>query len=355
MLLLAANIAWTLATTGQLSQAESQTWSKLRPSVGTLSNKGLAMGPVAFISNDGYAIANSMLVQRGATEIVTSAGIAYKFQVESTDVASQLSLLKTSAPPIGVVAAQVADASDGQSGPILAVLTNGVLRAELGNGMKIGIDQKTRRTFPIQEIRVEQPVSQMGGALLFSRNGRLIGAFFASLPQQNLNSQQQTLSTGNQSQEANQLKILSYNQANSRNLGPQGLVVGYTPTWEVTSKAVTGFLSPEKRPQYGLLGVFVKDNKVSGVEITEIQKGTGAESAGLQAGDIIIGINGLAIRTQVDFSRATYRLIPGSIVTVSYQRNGTNATAQVTIGSQLAEVDGHQQSATVSTDSLENR
>lgn len=316
------------------------------------------MGPVAFISSDGYAIANSMLVQRGATEIVTSAGISYKFQIESTDVASQLSLLKTSAPPIGVVATQVADASDGQSGSILAVLTSGVLRAELGTGMKIGIDQKTRRTFPIQEIRVEQPpVSQMGGALLFSRNGRLIGAFFASLPQQNINSQQQAFSSGNggQAQEANQLNILAYNQANSRNLGPQGLVVGYTPTWEVTSKAVAGFLSPEKRPQYGLLGVFVKDNKVSGVEITEIQKGTGAESAGLLAGDIIIGINGLAIRTQVDFSRATYRLIPGSVVTVAYQRNGTNATTQVTIGSQLAEVGGHQQSATVSIDSLEIR
>lgn len=336
------------SATGQLAPAESATWNKLRNSVAVLSRNGQAVGPAVFISTEGYVVANSLVIQRGAADLVTSAGLTYKFVVEATDSTSQLSLLKTTTRPAGVTSVQAADASDGLSGSILAVLPSGVLRAELTGGEKFGVDQKTKRTFPIQEVRVEQPALQMGGALLFSKNGRLIGALFAALAQENQLAQQQTFARANVQDFAQN----NVGQLGNRNYGPQGMVVAYTPAWEVTSKAITGFLSPEKKPQYGVLGIFVMDSKAGGVEITSIVKGTGAETAGLSMGDVVIGIDGALIRNQIDFSRAVYRLVPGTTVAVSYTRKGVTNVASVTVGTQLAEVGERQQSSTGSIDSL---
>ena len=347
MLLLAAKIALLSSVSGQLAPAESATWTKLRNSVAVLTRNGEAVGPAVFISSEGYAVANSSLIQKGPSDLITSAGLTYKFVVEATDSASQLCLIKTSVKPAGITIVRASDASDGISGAILAVTPSGVLRAELTGGEKFGVDQRTKRTFPIQEVRVEQRSLQMGGTLIFSKNGNLIGALFAALAQDTLNSQQQAFAKTTQD-----YNLQLNSQLNNRNYGPQGMVVAYTPAWEVTSKAITGFLSPDKKAQYGLLGIFVIENKSGGVEITSIQKGTGAETAGLQVADIVIGIDGVPIRNQIDFSRAIYRLTPGSIASVSYQRKGVTNSVMVTVGTQLAELDEHRQSSTGSIDSL---
>ncbi|MBI1333571.1 MAG: PDZ domain-containing protein [Armatimonadetes bacterium] len=354
MLLLAASLVLAGAQSGvkSLPPSESALWARLRPSLAVISQNGQALGPAVFISQDGYAVANSLVVQRGAEDIITSNGLTYKFKVEANDGASQLCLVKTTTLPAGITTVSPADASDGVSGPIIAVMPSGVLRAELTGGEKIGVDQQTKRTFPISEVRVEQSALQMGGALLFSQNGHLIGALFAALAQGNAqkdgpSAQGQVYQNNSRGQ---QFPVT--NQAANRNvLGPQSMVVAYTPTWEVTSKAISGFLSPEKKPHYGVLGVFVVDSKTTGVEITSVQKGTGADAAGLQVGDVIIGIDGTPIRNQIDFSRAIYRLQPGSVVIVSIQRQGLTQTKTVTVGAQLAEEVLRQQSAIGSSDS----
>lgn len=348
MLLLAAKIGLLGSTFGQLAPAENMTWQKLRNSVATLTSKGtIALGPAVFISTDGYAVANSDLITKGASDLITSSGLTYKFKVEATDAASQLSLLKTTIRPAGISVVQTADQTDGQAGAILAVMPNGVLRAELTGGEKVGMDQKTKRTFPVQEVRVEQPALQMGGALLFSKQGRLIGALFAALPQESLDIQQNFAAGGAGSGDQRQSPTRSSQNAylNSRNLGPQGMVVAYTPTWEVTGKAISGFLSPDKKPQYGLLGVFVIEHKQGGVEIQTIQKDSSAESAGLEVGDVIIGIAGTTIRNQIDFSRAIYRLVPGSTISIDLRRKGVTKRVTAIVGSQMAQVDGHRQSS----------
>lgn len=360
MLLLAAKIA--LLSTGQgapAATAESVLWAKVRNSVAVLTSNGRAVGPAVFISRDGYLVANSSLIQRYPTEVTTSNGLAYKFEVESIDPVSQLCLLKTTIPTAGVTSVQAADALDGDNGQVFAVTSNGVARAELGEGLKIGVDQKSRRSFPVQEVRVELPTLQVGGALLFSRNARLIGSLFASLPQQdpttqNAKANYSVTGGGGIGNQANpQQQALLNNQGASRVLGPQGLVIGYTPTWEVTSKAISGFLSPTKTTQYGLLGLFVKDNAVSGVDVVTVTKGSPAEAAGIQVGDTIILIDGLAIRNQIDFSRAVYRLVPGAISQVSYQRHGkTEAPVSVTVGVASAQLTGRPKLAIESIDSL---
>ena len=375
MFLLAAKFAYVALNAGQAgggggvgrgaslsapTSEEALAWNRIRPSIAILTRNSQPVGPAVFISSDGYAVANSSVIQKGVSELQTLSGATYKFQVEATDAASQLCLIRTTVRPTGIGTAHVADANDGLSGTILAVLPTGVLRAELTGGEKIGVDQKTKRTFPIQEVRIEQNAIQMGGALLFTKTGHLIGALFAALAQENsqqgqANRQGQFDAITKKAQENQTLQNFAQSQStNNRSYGPQGLVVGYSPTWEVTNKAITGFLSPEKKAQYGLLGIFVMDNKTAGVEIKTVQKGSGADNAGLKVGDILLGIDGVPIHNQIDFSRAIYRLVPGASVLVSYQRNGVPTSVLVTVGSQLAELDEHQKSSIGSIVSLES-
>ncbi len=351
MLLLAAKIGILASTHGQLSAVESATWQKLRTSIGVLARNGVAVGPAVFISADGYAVANTLVIQKGVTDLVTETGLSYKVKIEATDSASQLTLIKTTIRPAGITFVRAADRSDGEKGNILAVLPHQVLRAELTGAEKIGVDQKSKRTFPVQEIRVEQPALQMGGALLFSQSGNLIGGLFAALAQESNN--QQSFDIQGAAQSSKQVGTnVGQQQLTSRNLGPRGLVVAYSPTWEVTNKALLGFLTPEKKANYGLLGVFISDSKFGGVEIQSITKDSGAELAGLEVGDAIVDISGVMIRNQIDFSRATYRLIPGTTIPIQVRRKVELLTIMVTVGSQHVQADGHLKSSTVQFDFL---
>lgn len=352
MLLLAAKIGILASTHGQLSAVESATWQKLRTSIGVLARNGVAVGPAVFISADGYAVANTLVIQKGVTDLVTETGLSYKIKIEATDSASQLTLVKTTNRPAGITFVRAADRSDGEKGNILAVLPHQVLRAELTGAEKIGVDQKSKRTFPVQEIRVEQPALQMGGALLFSQSGNLIGGLFAALAQEVPNNQQRFDLQGAAQSSKQVTTNAGQQQFTSRTLGPRGLVVAYSPTWEVTNKALLGFLTPEKKASYGLLGVFISESKFGGVEIQSITKDSGAELAGLEVGDAIVDISGVMIRNQIDFSRATYRLIPGTTIPIQVRRKAELLTIMVTVGSQHAQADGHQKSSTVQFDFL---
>jgi S1-C subfamily serine protease len=297
------------------------------------------------------------VVEKGVTDLVTSTGLTYKIRVEAKDPASQLALLKTTIQPAGITFVRLADRSDGEKGNILVVLPRQVLRAELTIREKIGIDQQTKRTYPIQEVRVEQPALQMGGALLFSQNGRLIGSLFAALAQESQSNAQVGLQNLDKAAGQTTKKIpLETSQfgLNNRNYGPQGLVVGYTPTWEVTTKAVNGFLTPQKKAHYGVLGVFVLDNRFGGVEIQSI-KPNSSEQAGLEAGDVILDISGVMIQNQIDFSRATYRMIPGTTIILKVRRKIEILTVMVTVGSEAEQFRANQQSSIEQSFSLGTR
>lgn len=70
----------------------------------------------------------------------------------------------------------------------------------------------------------------------------------------------------------------------------------------------------------------------AGVALVEVARGGAAEKAGLRAGDIITRIDDAPITTITSLSEALASDKPGQKVTVTYQRNGREATARVTLG-----------------------
>ena len=84
------------------------------------------------------------------------------------------------------------------------------------------------------------------------------------------------------------------------------------------------------------------ENQFGGVEIQSVTKDSGADLAGLEVGDVIQDISGVMIRNQVDFSRATYRLVPGTTIPITVRRKVELLTILVTVGLQHHQlVEGH--------------
>jgi putative serine protease PepD len=88
-------------------------------------------------------------------------------------------------------------------------------------------------------------------------------------------------------------------------------------------------MTPSLQAQYGF-------SVSSGAVITSIISGTGAAAAGLQQGDIIVGINKTSISGAQDVSSVISSLKPGDQITVNIVRGTKHLSIKVTLGHEPA-------------------
>lgn len=91
--------------------------------------------------------------------------------------------------------------------------------------------------------------------------------------------------------------------------------------------------------QRGILGVFIDEinselandldlEAVEGVYITRVTPGSGADDAGLQKGDVIVGINGIKTKTLPEMQEQLGRFRPGNSIQIEFIRDGKKKTAK---------------------------
>lgn len=96
-------------------------------------------------------------------------------------------------------------------------------------------------------------------------------------------------------------------------------------------------------PDRAMLGVTIapgprKDGRMTGVRITGVTPGSGADKAGLKARDLLVSANGQSLDVAVDAGRSSLEILrdimrtlkPGDVVTVEYLRDDRKHTAKVT-------------------------
>jgi putative serine protease PepD len=92
---------------------------------------------------------------------------------------------------------------------------------------------------------------------------------------------------------------------------------------------------------HGLLGATISDvtedttqadSATVGASIQEVTAGGAAASAGLKAGDVITGIDGLPVTGKTDLTAQVRALAGGAKTTITYVRNGKSANVDVTLG-----------------------
>lgn len=95
------------------------------------------------------------------------------------------------------------------------------------------------------------------------------------------------------------------------------------------SRPNKGLMTETKKPY---LGVYLENEEAGGVRITRVSPNTAAEKAGLEVGDIIVGMEDMEIDSYHDLSEAMQGFEPGQEIKISFERDGKTKREKVVLG-----------------------
>ncbi len=275
----------------------------------------MASGSGVIISDDGYIVTNNHVVD-GADEVTVTLSNrkSFKAKVVGTDPSSDLAVVKIDAK--GLPFLLYGNSDDAKIGQwVLAVgyplnlettVTAGIVSAK-GRTLDINVRQSAT---PIESfIQTDAAVNPgNSGGPLITTDGKLLGI-------------------------------------NSAIASPTGSYAGYSFTIPVNIvKKVVADLMKYGTAQRAYLGIKYAPDNISdeqrksqgikdgdGVYVSDVPANGAAAQAGLQKGDVITKINGVALTSASDMvgQIATYR--PGDKINISYVRDGKEFTVPITL------------------------
>jgi Do/DeqQ family serine protease len=272
------------------------------------TREGLGSGVI--VREDGYILTNHHVID-GADQIEVDLNDnrSLQAQVVGSDAPSDLAVLKVNASGLPVLA--LGDSDRTRVGDVVLAIGNplgvgqtvtmGIISAK---GRQTGLSNGSFEDF----LQTDAPINRgnSGGALV-STNSELIG----------INSQILSPSGGSiglgfaiPSNMARNVMDQLINSGKVRR-GQLGIVVLPIPSEEASS-----------------LGV----KEGPGVVVYQVQAGSGAERAGLRRGDVITALNGQAVTDPNSFRNAIASTPPGSEITLTVKRDGSERQVRATLG-----------------------
>ncbi len=281
----------------------------------------MGSGSGVIIASNGYIITNNHVIDRAdKIEVVLDDKRKFEATLVGTDPTTDLALLKIDADKLPAV--RYGNSDDLQVGEwVLAVgnpmnltstVTAGIVSAK-GRNINILRTNQSRSGNNTKDLSVESFIQtdaavnpgNSGGALV-NLNGDLVGINTAIASQ-------------------------------------TGTFAGYSfavPS-SIVSKVIDDLLKYGE-VQRALLGATIQEidatfakekgiNTLNGVYIAGVEEKSGAKEAGLQAGDVITAINGVAVNKSSQLLEQVARYRPGDKVKVSYLRNNKEKTANVVL------------------------
>ncbi len=267
------------------------------------------LGSGVIVSNDGYIVTNHHVVD-GAEEIRAELSDRRTLEAKlvGSDPASDLAVLKVDAGSLTMLnlgnsdEVRVGDVALAVGNPLGVgqTVTAGIISAK---GRSTGISDGTFEDF----LQTDAPINRgnSGGALV-NTAGELIG----------INSQILSPSGGN-------IGIGFAIPANmARDVMDQLIKTGKVTRGQlgVVVQAVT----PDIAASLGL-------TETSGVIVSQVQGGSAAERAGMRRGDVITAVNGQAINESNVLRNAIARTAPGTQVTLTIRRDGSEEQIRATL------------------------
>ena len=296
-------------------------------SMGSQSNEleQVALGSGVVLSEDGYILTNYHVIEGAEAVKVTIEGVEYDADIVGTDPSSDLAVLKAK-DATGLTPADIGDSDNLVVGEwVMTVgcpfgleqsVATGVVSAtsrsrivddsQNGYGYGYGSSEPTLYPNMIQTDAAINP-GNSGGALV-DADGQVIGI--------------NTL-------------IASY----SGNYSGVGFAIPINYAIPIAEQIIDG-----KTPTHAKLGVSLvnvtsqvaKRYNLSsdyGAYVSEVAAGSGADSAGIQEGDIIIAFDGKKVPSSTDLTLAIRAHNPGDTVSITVNRDGEEMTFDTTLGS----------------------
>ena len=275
-----------------------------------------AAGSGVIISKDGYIITNNHVVE-GATSITvkTSDGTEYAATLVGTDSKSDIGVIKVEAD--NLTPATIGDSSTISVGDTAVVIGNPL--GTLGGTVTDGIISATDREISINNetmnlIQTNAAInSGNSGGGMFDANGNLIGIVNAK--------DSGTTSSGTTIEGLG--FAIPINEA--MNVAKQLIESG-----QVTDRPTIGVTLQTITKDYG--------NYKAGLYIADVSKGSGAEAAGLQPGDQIVGADGTEVASYTELSKILRNKHVGDILTLTIVRDGEQMDVDVTLTGTLTEI-----------------
>ncbi|MDE3066603.1 MAG: Do family serine endopeptidase [Verrucomicrobiota bacterium] len=304
-----------------------------------LTRKEESLGSGVIISPNGYILtANHVVAGAQKVRVSLANGKRYTAKIVGTDPPTDVAVLKIDAT--GLPAITLADSDKLQVGDVVLAIgepfslrgtvTMGIVSALGRHGLHFGGDEYDYEDF-IQTDAAINP-GNSGGALV-DAEGRLVG----------INTAIVSSSGGNEGVGF----AIPVNLA--RNV-MERLIHG--------GKVTRGYLGILERDLTPSLAQDFHVSDESGALVDDVLPGTPAEKAGIEPGDVIIGVNGKKVTDADSLRLHVSELSPGSEATLKLLRNGHEKTVTVTLGElpEEAENGGSNKSgaqAQASTDALD--
>ena len=273
------------------------------PFGGSGSQQSQAQGSGFVYDSAGHIVTNDHVVANATKiSVMFSDGSKYSAKVVGADPSTDLAVLKVNAPSSKLHPLTLGDSSKLAVGDgVVAIGSPFGLDETVTTGIVSALNRDISSTnnFTISGVIQTDAAINHGnsGGPLLNMSGEVVG----------INTQIESDSGGNEG---------------------VGFAVPSSTISTVASKLVSG-----QKVQHPYLGVYVgTPANRSGAQIAQVKSGSPAASAGLKAGDVITAFDGQAIQSPQDLTAAVGAKAPGDKVTITYVRNGSTKTAQVTIG-----------------------
>lgn len=322
----------------QLTTAEGTAWKAIEPRIGQFMSGTQGSGVAYLIDSQGYFVAHrsAYSAPTGFSFLKMGSGELVQVSFVASDDVTQLVLLKSEGwkpnPALFAVRPYYArtEAAPREGSPLIAVLPNGPIRAVLNQSDKMGV-LPSKRGVTLNEIRFERPSGNFGGGLVFSIDGRLMGVLGATLEVERTNKPPASNRGVAESMKA-ATGAAGVGGSPPTPFGPGQMTVAYSISSDILARVLDGFLSPSRKPNLPVVGMFCSDANGGGAEITGLTKGANADSAGLQIGDVILKMGGETINLAADFMRFVLKQEIGSTISVEVRRAGEIKTFDLKVG-----------------------
>ena len=276
-----------------------------------------SLGSGIILSSDGYILTNYHVIEDADQLKVNAGGSEYTAKVVGTDESSDLAVLKIDAS--GLTAIEVGSSSDLTVGEwVMAVGSPFGLEQSVSTGI---VSATSRTTSALNDsssgssavytnmIQTDAAINpgNSGGALV-DKDGKLIG-------------------------------VNTLIASSSGSSSGVGFAIPVDYAMNIAQQIIDG--KTPSHAQLGISGTTVNSQLAkrynlpveSGAYVTSVSAGSSAAKAGIQEGDIITKLGDTTISSSSDLVLAVRSHNVGDSVDVTYNRNGQESTATVTLGS----------------------
>ena len=286
-------------------------YEKVNPSVVTVMAQldgGVSVGTGVIFTEDGYVLTNFHVVEDGTScTVALYTGTTYDAKYVAGDAENDIAILKVE-PQVPLPAAEFGDSDALSVGdPVYAI--GNPLRLELRGTFTDGIVSAINRNVTVNDKTMN--LIQTNAAL---NNGNSGG------PLINVYGQVVGINT------------IKMSSAYS-NVEGLGFALPISSIAHMVNDLIAcGEIQPE-----AMLGIQVKQLSDSlpdgkwGVAVHSVEPGTGAEAAGLQAGDVIVEANGETVTSSADLQRIRRQFAAGEALPLLIWRDGTYLEVQVVL------------------------